>query len=188
MNDGIHECDSYRAFEMVTEPDPRGVGVLQTTSLENWQKYVDQGLKLSSHIPRDILIQLETVKNLFLYSWFVYRFGMVAKTQILNATELALSAKFGLEGEPEPQGLNNKLKRALALGWFDDGAFPHLRGRNGDQEKSLFIIGALTSLRNSLNHGSTMLFDPLGLVEVCQNALAIINALFENKDVQANPR
>ena len=181
MSNDIQECDGYRAFEKILEPDARGVGIFQTTDLRNWQKYVDQRLKPSLSIPAEILVQIETVKNLFLYSWFVYRFGVVAKNQIYNVTELALNKRFELEKMSLPNGLRGKLEKALAEEWFDDGSFPHLEGQRQCKEKSRVIVHAIASLRNDLNHGSTMLFDPLSLIELSQNSLAIIGVLFENK-------
>lgn len=177
MDDEIQECDAFRVFEKITESDARGVGVFHTTDLRNWQRYVDERLKPSPLIPTEIRIQIETVKNLFLYSWFVYRFGIVAKNQMFNVTELALKKKFEMENIPAPNGLRGKLEKALSEGWFDDSSFPHLEGPRG-KEASAVIIQGITHLRNDLNHGNTMLYDPLNLIELSRNCLAIIGALF----------
>lgn len=181
VDEKIQECDSFRSFEKITEPDERGVGVFHTTDLKNWQKYVDAHLKPSSDIPTDILTQIETAKNLFLYSWFVYRFGVVATNQMLNITELALKAKFEIESITPPNGLRGKLEKALAEEWFNDGSFSHLSAEANSKKVSSIIIQGMAGIRNSLNHGSTMLFDPLNLIEQAQRCLDIINALFEKK-------
>ncbi len=181
MGDEIQECDAFRVFDKITEPDVRGIGVFHTTDLKNWQRYVDERLKPSPYIPTEILVQIETVKNLFLYSWFVYRFGIVAKNQMLNVMELALRKKFEIEKIPSPNGLRGKLEKALAEGWFDDSAFTHPSKPNGT-EASAVIIAGIAHIRNDLNHGSTMLFDPLNLIDTSRNCLAITGALFQNKN------
>lgn len=181
MDDEIQECDAFRIFEKIAKPDERGIGVFHTTDLKNWQRYIDERLKPSPCIPTEIRVQIETVKNLFLYSWFVYRFGIVAKNQMLNVTELALRKKFEAEGLQVPNGLRGKLEKALAEGWFDDSSLPHLE-RSEDKAASVVIIQGITHLRNDLNHGSTMLYDPLNLIELSRNCLAIIGALFSKMD------
>ncbi|MBL8641549.1 MAG: hypothetical protein JNL76_05470 [Alphaproteobacteria bacterium] len=179
MDDKIEECDSFRAFDKITEPDIRGVGIFQTTDLKNWHKYIEERLKPSPCTPTEIRVQIETVKNLFLYSWFVYRFGLVAKNQMFNVTELALKKKFEMEGMPMPNGLRGKLEIALTEGWIDENSFPHISIQNGANPS--LIIQGITSFRNELNHGSTMLYDPLGLIELSCNCMAIIEALFHDK-------
>lgn len=49
---------------------------------------------LSLKVPEDIRISFETAKNLYLYSWFVYRFYPIAEQNALTTLELALRIKF----------------------------------------------------------------------------------------------
>ena len=178
----IQPCDAYRSFSAVLEPDVRGVGVFHTIDLKNWQKYVNEQLGVEPYLPFDLRIQLETVKNLFLYAWFVYRFGVVGKTQALNTLELALKIKFKREGLNSPNGLSRKLEKALAEGWFDDSSFHHITSKPNSKEKSSVIIRGIIGIRNDLNHGSTMLIDPLNLIENVRVCFNIIHALFDSDE------
>lgn len=177
MNNSIQNCDKYKSLEEIAQPDERGIAIFQTTDLENWHQFVLKQLPISEHIPDDIRIQIENAKNLYLYSWFVYRFGIVAKNQMLNVTELALRKKFELEKIEEPRSMRIKLEKALSEGWFDNYCFPHIEKKSG-KEASLNIIEAITGIRNELNHGSTMLYDPLNLIGISKNCLNIIDSIF----------
>ena len=177
MNNSIQNCDKYKSLEEIAQPDERGIAIFQTTDLENWHQFVLKQLPISEHIPDDIRIQIENAKNLYLYSWFEYRFGIVAKNQMLNVTELALRKKFELEKIEEPRSMRIKLEKALSEGWFDNYCFPHIEKKSG-KEASLNIIEAITGIRNELNHGSTMLYDPLNLIGISKNCLNIIDSIF----------
>ena len=45
---------------------------------------------LHAGVPEEIVVQFETARNVYLYSWFVYRFYPVAELQGLACLELAL--------------------------------------------------------------------------------------------------
>jgi hypothetical protein len=45
---------------------------------------------LHAGVPEEIVVQFETARNVYLYSWFVYRFYPVAELQSLACLELAL--------------------------------------------------------------------------------------------------
>ncbi len=167
----VPQGDAYRAFDNILSPDPRGVALFQGIDLEGWQKYVDRYFRIEEEIPSDVNAQLATIKNLFLYSWFVYRFSIVAKTQLYNTLELSLKLKFQQEGGCAPQGLRGKLEKALKEGWVEIEGIPSpdMRGR----------IEAMAGLRNSLNHGSTMLMDPLTLLHDAKLQLDVIHSLFQ---------
>lgn len=165
--------DCYRDFENIFEPDIRGVALFNTINLEGWHKYVDQHFSIKDFVPNDVRVQLETIKNLFLYSYFVYRFATVAKTQVYNTLELSLELKFKEENIPPLRGLRRKLDKALSAGWImiDDISQEDMQKR----------IEALAGLRNDLNHGSTMLMDPLTLLHAVDLHLEIITSLFRNR-------
>jgi hypothetical protein len=74
---------------------------------------------LVASVPRDIRVHFETAKNLYLYTWFVYRFYPVAEKHALATLEFALRerlallypAQYGPDVEWVP-GLAKMLKRA----------------------------------------------------------------------------
>lgn len=68
-------------------------------------------------------MHFETAKNLYLYSWFVYRFYPVAEQQALTSLEFALRERLPpLEdtpkGKPRTEGLALRLQRARKLGFI----------------------------------------------------------------------
>lgn len=52
-------------------------------------------IRLSPHVPTDVVMQFETARNLYLYAWYVYRFYPVAQHQALTCVELGLREKLG---------------------------------------------------------------------------------------------
>lgn len=69
-------------------------------ALESHHAAIDR-LKINKGVPKDIVIQFETTKNIYLYAWFVYRFYPVSAQHALSVLELALRERL----EPEiPKG------------------------------------------------------------------------------------
>lgn len=81
-------AESLRNLESVALPDPRR----KDLSIEYLHSKLAE-LNLNERVPEDIAIQFETAKNLFLYSYFVYRFHHVADLQAIASLELALKTK-----------------------------------------------------------------------------------------------
>lgn len=82
---------------------------------------------LSCAVPLEIQTHFETAKNLYLYSWFVYRFHPVAEQQALASLEFALRDRVAsLKGERNDtggrSGMSALLKRAQALGLIRNDA------------------------------------------------------------------
>jgi len=83
-NRTIHAAESLRLPERAHEPDPR-------TTLTLAQHHADiDAVRLSHLVPEPVSIQFETARNLYLYSWHVYRFYMVAEMQAYATLELGL--------------------------------------------------------------------------------------------------
>ncbi len=92
------DCDGLRTPEHLCEPDPRtqsfvrvdnesGVirPLLQADQYGSIAKYT-----LSDAVPEKVHILFDTARNLYLYSWFVYRFYNVAEQQVFACLEMAL--------------------------------------------------------------------------------------------------
>ncbi len=95
-------AEYLRCVENIFEPDPRNTllvvfdsekGGSRPIQVRDHYKAVAQ-FTLSTEVPEDIVIQFETVKNLYLYAWFVYRFFPVAEHQAFVCLELALRKKY----------------------------------------------------------------------------------------------
>lgn len=118
----IPQCDLVRDIDSVSVPDARcqsfvvldSEGV-RPASLQDQHRSIAT-LVLSSAVPPDIRVQFETAKNLFLYSWFVYRFYPVAERQALTCLEFALRERLAPENSTSRSGLSALLKRAHTSG------------------------------------------------------------------------
>lgn len=91
--------ESLQTLENVMLPDSRRKHI----TLDYLHSELSK-IELSKSVPEEITIQFETAKNLFLYSWFVYRFHHIADLQAIAALELALKTKFDelkIEYRPE---------------------------------------------------------------------------------------
>ncbi len=90
--------EKLRPAEYVFEPDPRSTmfvrldltnGTSHAIELADHHEQIS-GYVLHAGVPEDIVLQFETARNVYLYSWFVYRFYPVAEHQSLACLELAL--------------------------------------------------------------------------------------------------
>lgn len=88
----VHEADSLRAASVTLSPDPR---TNPRETLAHQQQLVAQYNLLGS-VPYAVRVHFETAKNLYLYSWFVYRFYPVAEKHALATLEFALRERLAL--------------------------------------------------------------------------------------------
>jgi hypothetical protein len=75
-------------------------------------------LELNSAVPREVRTGFDTARNLYLYSWFVYRFQTVAELQAYAALDLALGRRLEVEGVKTIRNLSPRLKFAVQKGWL----------------------------------------------------------------------
>jgi len=119
--------DALRGSEEALRPDPRnetsavfdGEGIRQATLADQHESI--RGFELNAVVPHAIRVHFETAKNLYLYSWFVYRFYPIAEQQALTSLEFALRERLLLAGEAgkgkrKIRGLAARLQRARELG------------------------------------------------------------------------
>jgi hypothetical protein len=201
-------ADGFKPFDEILLPDPRqhGFGVLAQTgqfrsqALEDFHKALSQ-IELHSNVPRDVQVAFDTARNLYLYSWFVYRFQTSADFQAYAALELALRTRINPQGDKESRkflGLTACLKHALKNKWFADRKVRrYQRLLKATQEHAASYSGvlefgdplklppdawvqrlekSLPTLRNPLAHGRPLLMGgTLGTLEICCD---LINQLF----------
>ncbi len=155
---------------------------------------------LNPNVPEKIKTHFDTARNLYLYSWFVYRFYSVAELHAYASLEFALKEKFKKEKLKTPKGLKRLLNSALEKSWIKDEGIRHYhrinKKRNGyetlvqdvydfEQERTnnentneyvKIIVDTLPSLRNTIAHGSSYLTNRVCLAfEICCD---IINQLY----------
>ena len=91
MSDDNFDCELLRPIEYIHEADPRMASY--SKQLADFHEDVSS-IKLIDNVPRNIAIQFETTKNLYLYGWFIYRFYTVSEHHALACLELALYSRY----------------------------------------------------------------------------------------------
>lgn len=117
--------ERLRPLEHIHEPDPRSTiflipdssaGTLRTKELSDHYEQIS-ALVLHDGVPKEISLQFETTRNLYLYTWFIYRFYPVAEHHSLTCLELALRVRFAAEiGKGKPLGKRPALTALLQHG------------------------------------------------------------------------
>lgn len=125
----VQLADALRRPERSTEPDPRCLssaaidqaGVRQWTLNDQYEAI--RKVELNASVPHSVRIHFETAKNVYLYSWFVYRFFPIAEQHALTSLEFALRERLAMVDRqvlsgikaPGPKGLAKYLHQACAL-------------------------------------------------------------------------
>lgn len=136
----IDESDFLKTPQSALNPDPRTKYLVLQDKLSNQIRQVtlaDQNelisaFTLNRNVPEEVIIHFENAKNLYLYSWFVFRFYPVAEQQAFATLEYALrlsfpefvkehSEKNRFKNEP---GLKTLLKHAAKIGKIKNDLFP----------------------------------------------------------------
>lgn len=194
------EIDTLKPFDDLLEPDTRQkyfavvnrkTGEARPVTLRDKYEAVES-IILASDVPQEIREHFDTARNLYVYSWFVYRFNQVAEQHAFASLEFALKTKCG----DSPKGLKKLLETAVERGWIVDSGFRYYRpgavedmpddgadSGNPDtknvQEYCKTLVETMPFIRNELAHGSRMLH-PNGLTTLAIVA-DLINQLFERK-------
>ena len=192
MFEGGHDFDPerLRPAECIHEPDPRNAStawVDRTTGVVRPVQARDlhdamAALVLNPSVPEDIVQHFETVKNVYLYSWFIYRFQPVAEMQSLSCLEFALRMRLtdeiqaGKLKEKRP-GLQRLMRYAIDQSLVKNEGFARLvRAQDPEWELLASLEKALAGIRNDYAHGSyTLMPTALGIIELVHE---IINQLF----------
>lgn len=182
--------EKLRPAEHIHEPDPRNaltawvdrtsgaIRPIQASDLhEAMAAYV-----LDPAVPEDIAQHFETVKNVYLYSWFIYRFQPVAELQSLACLEYALRVRLADEiragklKEKRP-GLQRLMRYAIDHSLVKNEGFARwVRAQDPEWDLLASLEKALPQIRNDYAHGSYNLMPTaLGIIELVHEA---INQLF----------
>ncbi len=191
--DTIFDQDSVQsAFAMVD----RATGAVRQRTLHDHYSEIEE-IVLDAEVPEDIRVHFETARNLYLYTWFVYRFGPVAELHAIASVEFALMIKSG----KKRAGLKALLDFAIQKRWIQDSGFKYYpvsqetliqrtaadsyrqpKKENDPDADNLqayckILADSLPYFRNNFAHGSNMLY-PTGVVTlaICAD---IINQLFK---------
>lgn len=154
--------DFLRSPESVCRADPRqdGFAVLAENGPRPKQlkdQFDDVAeLALHSGVPRGIRVQFETAKNLYLYSWFVYRFYPVARSHAYACLELALRERFGDDISQEGRkrhkgrrGLRSLLKYAIENDFLKNKNFSVWKRRTALNARMRILSKAMNEMKTS---------------------------------------
>jgi hypothetical protein len=87
----LNAAEALRSPESMTRPDPRTPAPKDQDQLSLTKHHeAIAAIRLCPGVPEVVRFQFETVRNLYLYAWHVYRFYMVALSQVLSTLELGL--------------------------------------------------------------------------------------------------
>lgn len=122
MIEGVHNFDpeKLRPAEYIHEPDPRNAltawvdrtnGVVRPVQASDLHDAV-AAFVLNPAVPEDIAQHFETVKNVYVYSWFIYRFQPVAEMQGLACLEMRCGFVWPMRSEPESSSRRDRACRS----------------------------------------------------------------------------
>jgi hypothetical protein len=187
-----HDFDpeKLRPAEYIYDSDPRNAltawcdtatGVIRPVQASDLYDAV-AAFSLHSGVPEGIAQHFETVKNIYLYSWFVYRFQPVAELQSVACLEYALRVRLGDEiragklKEKRP-GLQRLMQYVIENQLVkNEGLARWVRAQDPEWDLLASLGKALPQIRNDYAHGSSNLTPTaLGIIELVQE---IINQLF----------
>lgn len=136
----IDNSDSLRTPQNAFDPDPRTKHLIlhdKRNSHIRSVTLIDQTdlislFTLNRNVPEEVIIHFETAKNIYLYSWFVFRFYQVAEQHAFATLEYALrlgcpefvkqySDNNRFNNEP---GLKTLIKHAAKSGRVKNELFP----------------------------------------------------------------
>jgi len=184
--------EKLKKLEELHNPDKRNLvyGVIDRDTGE--QRSLDvtdiyssvEAIDLSAKVPESIRSQFNVAKNLAIYSWFSYSFHQTAEMKAFSTVEMALKDRLG----KHKYGLKRLIKRSVDVALIKDSGFSHIaKPENPNStEYSQDLPKIMSSLRNSLAHGSTMLHPfSVDTLVICAD---FINQLYENEfDKQIQP-
>ena len=155
--------ETFKAFAERLEPDARSrLHLVGPGSLEGFHRVIAE-IELNPGVPLDIWNHFVTARHLAVYSWFVYRFCMVAQSHAYATLEYALRERLNYGGVDRPPTLRPLWREAIRKGLLKDEDFRDWPGRgagahSGSTEWVRRITDSLADLRNGLAHGSFSLY------------------------------
>lgn len=184
------DADKLRPAEFITEPDPRNAVMVRIDPVAGTSRAMTAAdlhemmscLFLNTTVPEKVAQHFETVKNLFLYSWFIYRFQPVAELQSLACLEFALRERFANEIMTGTIDKRNAMLRGLLTFAVGSGVIKSEGLSNwshaSDPEGAFadFLATTLPQIRNNWAHGSDELLPSARTI--IELVAEIINQLF----------
>lgn len=194
----------------IFDPDPRSTSFVRYDATGRHPKAIEDhhkdiaAIRLSEGVPAAIRDEFDTIRNLYLHSWYVYDFTVAASQYGYALIEKTIKEKCRCSELPLKgnEGLKKLLKLSIRKGWLTNAAFdfamewtatelvPDVSGteppsllttpcyRPTDTDYCEGLVESLPFLRNQAAHGEAGLGFPsstLGTINICA---CIANALF----------
>lgn len=141
-----HICDSLRNVGSITQKDSR---YNETLTIESMLQHLD-GTDLHSGVHKDVATHFETTRNLYLYSFYNYRFGMVAEMHAYASIELALKEQLPSYGIVVKKGMDRyKSLGVLLYDAFSKDVFNFKLFHDYDRKLDSKVSSKLGLLKNS---------------------------------------
>ena len=203
----------------VFDPDPRSTSFARLDAAGPHSKTIEEhyrdvaAIRLSGRVPAAIRHEFDTVRNLYLYSWYVYDFTVATDLYAYAlmekiVKEKCLRADVPLRGN---EGLKKLLKLCIRQGWLTNADFdravalarnelafpagesepPALRStpryRPSDTDYCEHLAESLPQIRNMGAHGESGLSLPASALRTIEICSCIANALFRDRGRTAEP-
>ena len=199
-----------KQLQEIFEPDPRSTSFVRYDAIGRHPKSVEDhykdiaAIRLSEGVPPAIRDEFETIRNLYLYSWYVYDFTVAASQYAYALIEKTIKEK--CRRSELPLNGNKALKKLLKLsireGWLTNAAFDFViestvkkivpAGNDADPPTLLStpcyrstetdycdgLVESLPYLRNKVAHGEAGLGFPSSTLSTIKICACIANALF----------
>jgi len=157
MTETDHRCDFLKPLDSIGEPDTRNAGQMPSFlgGGERKVNYFHERIskyELDADISVEIRVQFETAKNLYLYSWFVFRFFNVAEHQAYITLELGLKELFKdeLPDKYKDRFGNTSMKKllqyAVDMEYIQNGDFTIQKCRSYSRAKARYEQGKIAEM------------------------------------------
>jgi hypothetical protein len=188
MTEPDFDAEKLRPAEYICEPDPRNANMAWVDKVSGQIRPVKASdlhdavsdFSLNAGVPEDVAQHFETAKNLYLYSWFIYRFQPVAEFQCMASLEYALRERLAQEissGKVKYKMLRGLLEYAIQNGLIRrDGFARWVKANDPEWDLLASLEMALPEIRNGYAHGTyTLAPTALGTLELVYE---MINQLY----------
>lgn len=131
-------ADEFRRPESMSVPDIRWsfykvldpeAGTARPVTSDDHYRLICQ-FDLSEEVPTNIRIQWDAARNLWLYSWHVWRFQESAEMRAYSTFEMALRLRLGAQSKRDRGGLKVLMLKAIRDELLKDHAIEYYRSRN----------------------------------------------------------
>lgn len=137
---------------MYSTADPKTLAPSQVT-LEIYHSWIAE-ITLDDSVPTEVRQHFETGRNIFLYTWFVYRFHQVAELWIYACLEMALRKKTELAAPEVLKAtpripLGRLIDLAISKQWVSNTGFSVWERHQRQTAYQRYLEGLSEEMRNS---------------------------------------